>query len=81
MKVETRAVLAGAYTGGNRDLKRLLRHAIEIDDDGTWVRVLGGSCVQMDSLADGGSLDEHERAALPTCPRCLAKDPRKIGSN
>jgi hypothetical protein len=77
MRVETRAVLADAYTGKNRSLKgTLLRHAVEVDDSGAAVRVLGGRCVQLDSLADGGDLDEDERAAKATCPRCASKDPR-----
>lgn len=88
-RVETRAVLAGAYEGGRRRRAfvgdaaragvtptRMLTHTVEMDEVGAWVRVLCGR-VALDSLADGGSLDETERLGLPTCPRCLVKDPRR----
>ncbi len=76
MRVETRAVLAGAYTGRNRGLKFLLRHAVELDEKEAPIRVLGGRCVRLDSLADGGDLSPKERAAVATYPRCASKDPR-----
>lgn len=76
MRIETRSVLADAYTGRNRDLKRLLRHAVELAENDAPVRVLGGSCVRLDSLTDGGDLDESERNAPASCPRCARRDPR-----
>ncbi len=81
MKVETRAVLAGAYWHTALPATSMLTHAVELDDDGTPLRVLGKRCVILANLADAASLDPAERAKLPTCRRCKAKDPRAKATN
>ena len=74
MSIETRAVLAGAYRGGRRSLKVTLTHAVEVYAGCYDIRVLCGG-VDLDSLADSGSMNTSEP---PTCPRCAKKDPRTI---
>lgn len=78
---ETRGVLADAYTGKYRSLKasRLLTHTLELDAAGNPTRVLGGRCVNIDSLADVGGLNDQgelDTTIAPTCTRCLRHDPR-----
>lgn len=72
-KVETRAVLAGAYRGGRASLKTTLSHTVEVDDAGRARRVLCND-VALDSIADRHAADPD---AKPTCPRCVKKDPRR----
>lgn len=68
--IETRGVLAGAYSAKNP--KSLLTHAVEVDATGSEVRVLCRR-VQLDSLADSYSGDTTEPV---TCPCCAKRDPR-----
>lgn len=75
MNVVTREVLADAYKGKRRSLDALLTHAVERDDDERLVRVLCDR-VELDSIADGGSLDEADWHKPPTCPVCARRDPR-----
>lgn len=65
-RIETRAVLAGAYKSS---AKNLLTHVVEISDDGCDGNAL---CKRVlpDHLADKFSLTETERNERPTCPRC-----------
>jgi len=65
-RVETRAVLAGAYV--NRD-GATLTHAVEVDGDRWPTRVLCGRA-KVDNLADEGAGDCF---AAPTCPLCVKK--------
>lgn len=64
MNIESRAVLAGAYTS-NRG--RMLIHAVRVDDTGLELSVLCDR-VSLDSLADRHASDPN---APPTCPACL----------
>lgn len=71
MKLEIRAVLAGAYA--NRRLPRTLHtHAVEVDDAGREVSVLCTK-VKLDSLADAYALTDEARRGAPSCPACLPK--------
>lgn len=72
--VETWEVAGAAYLGGvpRRDERRTMRsHAVEVNADGEPTRVLGGSCVRLDSLTTGGVPREERRAIAPTCVRCM----------
>jgi hypothetical protein len=69
VKTITRPVLAAAYPGGRRSNPRTtLTHAIELDSDGRWLRVLCKR-VELDSLCDYS--DEPDETP-PTCPRCAS---------
>ncbi len=81
MKIETREVLAEAYIGKQRKLKQYLTHAVELDELNNILRVLGGSCVKLENLADVNTLNSLERNIIPTCKRCANKDPRFITFN
>ena len=71
----TLGVLAGAYKGGRAKLDRLHTHCVLVDDDSP---LEGAICrkVAADNLADVCSATDEEQDAPPTCPRCLARDPR-----
>lgn len=62
--IETREVLAGAYTGHPA---RMLRHAVVVDAAGIAVAVLCKR-VELENLADRYASDP---TAEPTCPDCL----------
>lgn len=68
--IQTRGVLAGAYA--DRDLSSTLTHSLILDDKGRDVGVLCKR-VKLDSLADEMS---EPTGRKPTCPVCLARDPR-----
>jgi len=75
--VQTRSLLAGAYEGGRRNLKAMLTHAIEVDDqsgreaDKTLCgRILG------EKLVDVYGMAPEELDGPPTCTACLRRDPR-----
>ena len=65
-RIETRAVLASAYTRQYRG--RLLTHAVEVED-GMETRVLCGR-VKLDSIADRYADDPR---AVPTCLICYRR--------
>lgn len=69
--IQTRGVLAGAYSAKNP--KSMLTHALEIDADGRSVRVLCSKRVNVDNLCDEYAYSAEELAEAPTCPGCLAK--------
>lgn len=63
-EIETRSVLAGAYKGSRVSLVSTLTH----------LAINGlGHCNKKLNLADSFALNEIERAARPTCPKCAAK--------
>ncbi len=65
----TQSVLAAAYPGGNRsNPKFLLTHTVADDNTALCKRVRPESLV--------GSYGTAEDDAPPTCPICLARDPR-----
>lgn len=66
MNLMTLGVLAGAYTAKNH--KSYLTHAVEVDSEGRWVRVLC-TRVSLDSICD----DEYAVGTVPTCKSCAAK--------
>ncbi len=81
---ETREVLAGAYS--ERSPKSFLTHTVEVTPDrtgGAPERGVGGDIrvlcrrVKLESMADpyAGSTERK-----PTCPVCLARDPRFQGA-
>jgi hypothetical protein len=70
MRIETRAVLAGAYRENNP--KSFLTHAVEVSDAGRTERVLC-SRVKLDSMCDLYGLPESEHYARPTCPVCAKR--------
>jgi hypothetical protein len=74
LRVETRAVLAGAYPGRRieRGKQPMLTHSLVSDELSGKEHVLCGR-VLVDSLADPYAGDPQEP---PTCPRCLVKDNR-----
>lgn len=67
VRVETRAVLAGAYRGGVRACRT---HAVFIMADGS---EHCGCRVPVDSLADEFALGEAERRQRPTCKTCARR--------
>lgn len=69
MLIETRAVLAGAYTGKGSYSRSTLTHSVEVDKTGEVVRVLCGR-VSTGSVADRFAGDVQ---AEPTCERCRKK--------
>jgi hypothetical protein len=70
--IETRGVLAGAYRS-RKSLGDALTHSVEIDAEGNEVRALCSGRVKVENIADKYSGDTARR---PTCPHCLARDPR-----
>lgn len=74
MTYETREVLAACYLGPNKGPhtgRRMLTHAIELDDHGAEVRVLCDR-VELSSIADAGANVGHH-ADVPTCKPCAAR--------
>lgn len=73
-EVRTRHVLAAAYRGGRANLQAIRTHAVWTESPGFGVRPLCGRVkgVTDDTAADDGP----EGLARPTCPVCLARDPR-----
>lgn len=76
MRYQTRAVLAGAYRGRDRDGsprdRHLLTHVLNTD---TGLVLCRG--VYSKSLADE---EADDVAATPTCTVCARKDPRRVSS-
>lgn len=67
----TRGVLGGAYKGGRASLKAMLTHTVP---PGTERSLCRG--VKDGNMADSYSCTEAELQLPPTCPKCLARDPR-----
>lgn len=73
VRLQTRAVLAGAYRG---QMRSTLTHTVAVNEDGSDAYVKY-KCVEVDSLADEHASDPN---APPTCKKCLRRDPRFQGS-
>jgi predicted GNAT family acetyltransferase len=67
-KLQTRALLATSYRGGRSKLDVTLTHTL----DATKGKTLCGRVTEL-RMADADATDPH---APPTCPACLARDPR-----
>lgn len=66
-RLETRAVLAGAYRGARIEARTLLTHIALVLDDESISRTLCNR-VEVDSLADSGATATDPK--LATCTRC-----------
>ena len=70
-RIETRAVLAGAYRE-KREKQVFLTHSVKVDGSGELIRTFCGR-VKLENLADEQASDPQ---AAPSCPRCFRADPR-----
>jgi hypothetical protein len=71
MRVETRELLAACYVSREAS-RRMLTHAVEVDERGIPVKVICGN-VRLDSVAERAAMSSPEALQeVPTCRKCSA---------